>query len=219
MIGFITENASDGRFPVRSRIYSAVDSNTPQISRKRVPFIRSSPSDSALKTTARNRVAPEVTGKRSTPLAVSELNAKKSSDSNAAVTHLHGSSETSVDAENLIGDDEDVPRKADARSKQENKRGLFSKYPGSRVVPYPEDGSEVTGSASNASADVCRHHKDFEDLSLIRKQLVQIENQQSSLMDLLQVILGSPFVTYLLGVILSICLFCGCIRTPQTLHR
>ncbi|XP_057519780.1 TORTIFOLIA1-like protein 3 [Amaranthus tricolor] len=186
------ENASDGRFPARSRVSSAVDSNTSQISQKRVMFRRSSPSDSALKTTARNRGAHEVTGKRSTLLALSKLNAKKSLDSNADATDLQGSSVTPGYAENSAGDVKDVIRRADVRpSKQETKRGLFSKNPGSRVVPYPGDGSEVVASISDTSANVCRHHKDIDDISLIRKQLVQIENQQSSLMDILQKFIGS----------------------------
>lgn len=46
---------------------------------------------------------------------------------------------------------------------------------GCRVVP------------SNEAGGVCRDQRDCEDLSLIRKQLVQIENQQSDLLDILQV--------------------------------
>lgn len=46
---------------------------------------------------------------------------------------------------------------------------------GCRVIP------------SNEAGDVCRNQRDCEDLSLIRKQLVQIENQQSNLLDILQV--------------------------------
>ncbi|KAL1541548.1 TORTIFOLIA1-like protein 5 isoform X2 [Salvia divinorum] len=39
---------------------------------------------------------------------------------------------------------------------------------------------------SNETGDVCRNQRDCEDLSLIRKQLVQIENQQSNLLEILQ---------------------------------
>lgn len=58
---------------------------------------------------------------------------------------------------------------------------------GSRVVPYEGGGnleeiSEVEGGSENFAV-----HKD-ESLSEIRTQLLQIENQQSSLLDLLQVI-------------------------------
>jgi hypothetical protein len=58
---------------------------------------------------------------------------------------------------------------------------------GSRVVPYEGGGdleeiSEVEGGSERFAV-----HKD-ESLSEIRTQLLQIENQQSSLLDLLQVI-------------------------------
>ncbi|KAJ6850319.1 putative microtubule-associated protein TORTIFOLIA1 [Iris pallida] len=68
-------------------------------------------------------------------------------------------------------------------------RGLKS---GSRVVPFEESGdSEIVSGSDNVVED---HHGDGVgdgDLSLIRKQLVQIENQQSSLIDLLQRFIGS----------------------------
>lgn len=186
------ENTSDGRFPARSKISSAGDSNTPQTSRKRVPFRRSSsPSDSALKTTARNR-GSNVAEKRSSPTGFRKLDSKKPSGTNGDATDLHGSSVTPVYGENSVEDDEGVLQRDEVRpSKQETKRGLFMKNPGSRVVPYPEDDSEATVAISNMPADICRHHKDFEDLAEIRKQLVQIENQQSSLMDVLQKFIGS----------------------------
>ncbi|XP_021719031.1 TORTIFOLIA1-like protein 3 [Chenopodium quinoa] len=194
------ENASDGRYPGRSKISSAVDSNnTPQTSRKRFPLRKSSPSDSALKTTARNRGTPDVIGKRSSPPVFRKLDCKKSSDVNTDATDHYGSSGTPAYGENSVGDDEGVLRRADLRqSKHDTKRGLFSKNSGSRVMPCPEDDSEATVTVSNTATDVCKHHtdvckdhKDFEDLSLIRKQLVQIESQQSSLMDVLQKFIGS----------------------------
>lgn len=47
---------------------------------------------------------------------------------------------------------------------------------------------------SNETGDICRNQRDCEDLSLIRKQLVQIENQQSHLLDLLQVLTSLPAI-------------------------
>ncbi|KNA12036.1 hypothetical protein SOVF_129490 [Spinacia oleracea] len=187
------DNTSDGRFPARSKMSSAVDSNnTPQTGRSCFPAKKSSPSDSALKTTARNRGAPDVTIKRSSPQVFRKLDSKKLSAVNGDANDLHGSSVTPDYGENSVEYDEGVQRRADVRSsKQETKRGLFSKNTGSRVMPCSEDDYEATGTVSNTSADVCKHHKEFEDLSLIRKQLVQIENQQSSLMDILQKFIGS----------------------------
>ncbi|PKI78046.1 hypothetical protein CRG98_001666 [Punica granatum] len=83
-------------------------------------------------------------------------------------------------------------------SKPETRRALFSKNSdervhklggfrsGSRVAPCNEESSE-----SNTIQDHHRNHKDSEDLSSIRNQLVQIEKQQSSLLDLLQKFMGS----------------------------
>ncbi|KAK9116996.1 hypothetical protein Sjap_015943 [Stephania japonica] len=63
---------------------------------------------------------------------------------------------------------------------------------GSRVFPLQQEESlESNVVVSNNTQDVCKNHKNSEDLSLIRKQLLQIENQQSSLLDLLQKFMGS----------------------------
>jgi len=56
-----------------------------------------------------------------------------------------------------------------------------------RVVPcYDDDDLETDVTVNNVN-EVCESPQDVEDLSLIRDQLVQIENQQSNLLDLLQV--------------------------------
>ncbi|EYU26441.1 hypothetical protein ABFS82_04G164400 [Erythranthe guttata] len=70
---------------------------------------------------------------------------------------------------------------------KQKKLGLFKG--GSRVVPCGDDGVVF----SNETGDNCRNQnrRECEDLSLIRKQLLQIENQQSSLFDLLQRFIGS----------------------------
>lgn len=59
---------------------------------------------------------------------------------------------------------------------------------GSRVVPFNDDENDsLDVVVSNAAEEVYESQKDAEDLSLIREQLLQIENQQSSLLNLLQV--------------------------------
>lgn len=87
-------------------------------------------------------------------------------------------------------------------SRLETKRVLFSKIrdekvhkfgglrSGSRVVPYHDDEIPDVG-ISNMSEEACENGKDNENLSLIREQLAQIENQQSSLLNLLQKYMGS----------------------------
>lgn len=59
---------------------------------------------------------------------------------------------------------------------------------GSRVVPFNDDENHsLDVVVSTAAEEVYENQKDAEDMSLIREQLLQIENQQSSLLDLLQV--------------------------------
>ncbi|KAH7515824.1 hypothetical protein FEM48_Zijuj10G0067300 [Ziziphus jujuba var. spinosa] len=63
---------------------------------------------------------------------------------------------------------------------------------GSRVVPVLDDEDHnLDVLVGNAVEEACESQKDAEDLSLIREQLLQIENQQSSLLDLLQRFIGS----------------------------
>lgn len=165
------ENANDGCYPSRSKISSAIDSNTPQIRRKHVPHRRSSPSDTALKTTARNRGA-HFMDKRSSTVIFRNLESKKPSGINVEATDRHGSSVTPVIENNSMRDDEGLLQRADDKAlKPEPKRTLFNQNHGSRIAPHPKDGSESSVVISNASVDTCRHHKDCEDLPLIRKQL------------------------------------------------
>lgn len=63
---------------------------------------------------------------------------------------------------------------------------------GSRVAPRSDDGDDSSDPAvKNCKDDVDESRKDSEELSLIREQLAMIENQQSSLLDLLQKFMGS----------------------------
>ncbi|KAJ1421779.1 Armadillo-type fold [Sesbania bispinosa] len=86
--------------------------------------------------------------------------------------------------------------------KLEMKRPLFDKNPddkmhkfggskaGSRVVPYSEERQD-SNPVCNVTKDLHLNDKESEELSLIRNQLLQIEKQQSSLLDLLQKFIGS----------------------------
>ncbi|GAB2269896.1 hypothetical protein Dimus_004815 [Dionaea muscipula] len=190
------ENASDGCYPPRSRISSAVDSNTPQSRRKQLPLRRPSPSDSTLKSTAKNRVAPDNSERRLSPI-FRKLERLKPSDFKGDIGGHQASSATVLCGDNQGRNNEEVPRSGDKendklpRPRPALKWGLFPGNSGIVGAPYVEDCPESTVVVSNSTADVCRNHKECESLSLIRKQLVQIENQQSSLMDLLQKFMGS----------------------------
>lgn len=188
------ENASDGRYPLRSKIPSVVDSNSPQSRRKLVPLRRSSPSDDALKTTARNIGGHDKTKKSGLPI-FRKLDCKKPAIRGSDVTDSHTSS-VALNCESYwTGGSEKVLQRRDKDHNKvlrpDLKRGLFGKNPGSRVVPYSEDVYESTVVPGNTTSEVCRHSKECEELSSIRKQLGQIEDQQSSLMDLLQKFIGS----------------------------
>ncbi|KAL3511224.1 hypothetical protein ACH5RR_030625 [Cinchona calisaya] len=75
------------------------------------------------------------------------------------------------------------------RNSDERRRFGGSKF-GARVVPlYGNADCDSTPEDINAT-DSAGSQKEFENLSLIQKQLRQIENQQSSLLDLLQRFIG-----------------------------
>jgi len=89
-----------------------------------------------------------------------------------------------------------TPYQNGVNSRTEIKRVLFSKmsdekvkrFSGSRsrVVPFYDDDLDANF-VDNSANDVCDNPQDVEDFSLIREQLIQIENQQSNLLDVLQV--------------------------------
>jgi hypothetical protein len=97
--------------------------------------------------------------------------------------------------------EEKLLKEGTVRDRLEARRVLFQKTgekgfkmlvgpkSGSRVVPYNGDGDlEETAEIEDAREEFQSDHKD-EDLSKIRMQLVQIEHQQASLLNLLQVII------------------------------
>ncbi|CAN7133826.1 unnamed protein product, partial [Brassica rapa subsp. narinosa] len=80
------------------------------------------------------------------------------------------------------------------KSKEDKKVHVFGcgLRSGSRVAPCSEDGDDSCDSVvKNGKDGVDEIRKDSEELSLIREQLAMIENQQSSLLELLQKFMGS----------------------------
>lgn len=61
----------------------------------------------------------------------------------------------------------------------------------SDAVPFQDNVSESGAVARNDTEDVYRNEKDSENLSVIQKQLLQIENQQSILLNILQGFIGT----------------------------
>ncbi|XP_050376358.1 TORTIFOLIA1-like protein 3 [Argentina anserina] len=192
------ENASDGWYPDGPRICGASGVEAPQLKNRHSLANRSTPPDSSYATTARKR-------------STFNSNEKKISSMFRKPDHLD--MEVEIAANNAAGaccddyeGDENVPERIDEKtrpSKPETRRALFQKSSdnkmhrfggsrtGSRVAPYHEENSESTVVVSNATEDIHKNHRECEDLSLIRSQLVQIEQQQSNLFDLLQRFIGS----------------------------
>ncbi|XP_010477747.1 PREDICTED: microtubule-associated protein TORTIFOLIA1-like [Camelina sativa] len=79
------------------------------------------------------------------------------------------------------------------KSREDNKVSNFGGLKsGSRVAPCSsDDGDSYDSVAKNCKDEVDDSRKDSEELSLIREQLALIENQQSSLLDLLQKFMGT----------------------------
>lgn len=193
-----TDNASDGRHALGSNPCAA-GSEARQLRKKPILAGQLTPSDSSSAISARKRSILESNGNKTNPPILRKLDHKKALDWKVEITVPNVSGSFEVDYKET---DENVPERrnveTDRLSKAETKRLLFSKnsddkmhkFGGSksesRVVPCQEEIPESTVVVSNVS-DFPRNQKECEDLALIRNQLVQIEKQQSSLLDLLQV--------------------------------
>ncbi|XP_022738444.1 TORTIFOLIA1-like protein 3 [Durio zibethinus] len=183
------EDASDGHYPPGSKISSNADVAV----KKRALTSRSTPPYSSSATTARKRSPLKAT--------IQKVNGKKPQNWRVEIAAPHAATVTGVSEDSLKESSENVLQRGDNEnvksSKSEIKRSLFinknsddktHKIGGSksRVAPCHEEIPESTIVVSNASENLHANHKNCEDLSLIRTQLVQIEKQQSSLLDLLQ---------------------------------
>ncbi|KAK1407270.1 hypothetical protein QVD17_38884 [Tagetes erecta] len=86
-----------------------------------------------------------------------------------------------------------LERKKSNAQKRETKRVLFDEISDEKMheCQYDEDRSSSRVAEINDSLKMDPIQQDFEDLSLIRNQLVQIETQQSNLFDLLEKFIGS----------------------------
>ncbi|GAB2223762.1 hypothetical protein Drorol1_Dr00004502 [Drosera rotundifolia] len=191
-----TDNASDGRYPPGSRISSTVDSDTPLLRKKPLPVRRPSPSDSALKSTARNRVAPEIAERKVSPQIFRKLDRRKPSLHKVEAGAQQASAVAIARGDKKSRDEDEVSDNLDKENDKWNwgapKRGLFSRNTEIVGAACAEHGHESTVVPRNGNEEICcRNHKECEGLSLIRKQLVQIENQQASLVDLLQKFMAS----------------------------
>ncbi|KAK7411507.1 hypothetical protein VNO78_02941 [Psophocarpus tetragonolobus] len=182
------DNASDGRYPLVSHNSCSPGSVMSKLRKKSSPVNKSTPPD---RSTTRN-------AKRMSSGVLQKLN-QNQWDFQIAVSNAPERGERQKRDEDVL----ERSKKDKGRFfKSEAKRALFDKNSeekmlkfggskaGSRVVPCSEE-SEDSGPVLNVTTALQRNDKDSEELTLIRAQLVQIEKQQSSLLDLLQKFIGS----------------------------
>ncbi|XP_051116937.1 TORTIFOLIA1-like protein 3 [Andrographis paniculata] len=189
------QNASDGCYPPGIKSYCSPGASTTQTRNRSPP---SKPTARSLFSNA----TPASTARKRSPLGSNEskpgrglfqkLDLKK--PTKVEIVGSNGSCGVTVLDDSPSDKGEEERRQT---GKTEIKRNLFSENNGkqklhlfknsSRVVPWG-DASVVV---SNETGDTYSNQRGCEDLSQIRMQLVQIENQQSNLMDLLQKFIGS----------------------------
>ncbi|KAF6150104.1 hypothetical protein GIB67_035714 [Kingdonia uniflora] len=183
------ENASYGRYPNKKTTVRTFDS--PQTNLMRAP-------------TDRQRSPLKSRENKSSSALLRKLDNKKPTTLKFEIGRPHTPPSAEVGDSDLHRKDERASESGDnennRRQKPETKRALFDNKAhrfggsrsGSRVVPvHKEEIIESTVLVSNTIEEVYVNQKNSEDLSLIRTQLGQIENQQSSLLDLLQRFMGS----------------------------
>ncbi|KAH6781517.1 hypothetical protein C2S52_001725 [Perilla frutescens var. hirtella] len=194
------QNASDGRYPPGSRTSCSVGSNTLQ-ARRRSPLdnlaTRTPHADGSPASTARKRSPLGSNIKKTGPAMFQKFDRKKPSDMKVQVVTPAGcyGLEFSDDKDEHVLETSEGEKKAFEKSGI--KRALFKENNGKQKLGFFRGGSRVVPCGdtsvvvSNETGDICRNQKECEDLSLIRKQLLQIENQQSNLLDMLQKFIGS----------------------------
>ncbi|KAF8390306.1 hypothetical protein HHK36_024831 [Tetracentron sinense] len=186
---------SVGCFPPGSKISGSGGFETPQNRKKTISTCRSPPPD----TTTRKISPLKSNDRKSSPAMFHKLDHKNPSDWKIDIAVPHAPSFKVVCEDGLKGRNGGE----NESDRSETKRILFNKnyddkthkFGGlrsrSRVVPVHEKEPSGSTVVRNGTEELYGNHKDSEDLSLIRKQLVQIENQQSNLFDVLQRFIGS----------------------------
>ncbi|XWS68915.1 hypothetical protein CRYUN_Cryun04dG0134500 [Craigia yunnanensis] len=199
------DNGSVGCFPSVTKSVNDVGFRTPQ-SKKVVPTSRSPPSDASTVPTAK-KVTPLKSNNRNGNTSIyGRLDRSKHSDWKIVIAEPKSlfsgaSSDDNIEKSNL-GDLESREIGDSGNFRPETKCVLFGKVrdekvqkfgglrSGFRVVPF-HDEENLDVDDKNAALEVDENPKDIEDLSLIHEQLAQIEDQQSNLLNLLQVVYQS----------------------------
>uniref|UniRef100_A0A6N2LJG3 TORTIFOLIA1/SINE1-2 N-terminal domain-containing protein n=1 Tax=Salix viminalis TaxID=40686 RepID=A0A6N2LJG3_SALVM len=198
--GFFQDDASDKRHWSGSKTFCAAGSEASQMRKKSSLAIRTTP-DSSLAATARKRSPLKSTEKKTSLAMCRKVNQNKLVDWKVEISVPNSISSTAVGENDRNEKNANVSERRFA--KPETKRALFSNNSdektlkfggfksGSRVAPCNGEIPQSTVVASSGTENQHSNHNESEDLTLIRNQLVQIERQQSSLLDLLQNFIGS----------------------------
>ncbi|KAB5524905.1 hypothetical protein DKX38_022654 [Salix brachista] len=194
------DDASDKRHWSGSKTFCAAGSEASQMRKKSSLAIRTTP-DSSLAATARKRSPLKSTEKKTSLAMCRKVDQNKLVDWKVEISVPNSISSTAVGENDRNEKNANVSERRFA--KPETKRALFSKNSdektlkfggfksGSRVAPCNGEIPQSTVVASSGTENQHSNHNESEDLTLIRNQLVQIERQQSSLLDLLQNFIGS----------------------------
>ncbi|KEH31865.1 microtubule-associated TORTIFOLIA-like protein [Medicago truncatula] len=182
------ENASDGRYPPVSQNSCNPGSVMANLRRRSAPVNRFSPPDSSTASNGKNVSSLSSNKRRS--LGVSRKLNQKNWDVQVAMADQGELQERDENGTPLETSKVDKSRflkpEMNRALLNKNSDDRIKKHGGSRVVPYHEE-SQDSVPVNNVSKDLFKNDKESEELSLIRNQLQQIEKQQSSLLDLLQV--------------------------------
>lgn len=191
----LKEVPSNGRHSSGPKSNRSINSGPPQMS-KISPLINNSSA-----TIAGKKIPPEYSDRKTGPAMFKKLDRKKPPN-----RKIETATPLSVVSEDIKFRNEKLCNKDGEEinrfTKLETRRELFSRnsegnthnFDGSKACSSVLSCDEVSESVAKVNIAVENHrenHKESEDLFLIRKQLLQIENQQSSLFDLLQGFIGT----------------------------
>ncbi|KAG8094283.1 hypothetical protein GUJ93_ZPchr0012g20209 [Zizania palustris] len=186
----ITESASDGRYPADSLGSNSVQSVT---RRTLSPTSKSPPREALHRRTGNSSVG----NNKNSPPSCHAAGQAKNYNCKVNATDVLDVTPIKMVADEKLLKDGSVRARLEARRVlfQKNGEERYSKHAelkaGARIVPYSgHDDSEESAETEDGHEEFRSGHKE-EDLSKIRMQLVQIENQQASLLNLLQKFMGS----------------------------
>ncbi|THG22187.1 hypothetical protein TEA_025237 [Camellia sinensis var. sinensis] len=194
------KDSNDEQHPPGSKTSCMVNSGAPQMRKKSIPANGSSFPDGSVATTAQESPL-DSSDKKSGPAMFRKLDRKKSTDWKIEITTPQEPSMMVVCEDEDMKGSEKGEKVRSRFAKPETKQTFFNKNAddkkfggvkaGSGVVPCHDESLQSNVVVGNITEYTHGSQKEFEDLSLIRKQLVHIENQQSSLLNLLQTFMGS----------------------------